>query len=195
MIVKHLYLYNGKVIHLCQIGSLPFTYLGLPLRITKPRLEDFEAMVSRVERRMISTSIFLTEEGKLEMVKSVISSMPTYYMTILKVPISILNQVDEYRRHDFWNGSDINSKKPPLVACKMVTRPKLEVGLGLIKLRTHNDTLLMKYLHKVNNKLNIPWVKHIWESYYSHRQLPSMRKVGSFCQRDITKLNNQYRMT
>jgi hypothetical protein len=54
MIVKHLYLYNGKVIHLCQIGSLPFTYLGLPLRITKPRLEDFEAMVSRVERRMIS---------------------------------------------------------------------------------------------------------------------------------------------
>jgi hypothetical protein len=133
MIVKHLYLYNGKVIHLCQIGSMPFTYLGLPLRITKPRLKDFEAMVSRVES--VISSIFLTEEGKLEMVKSVISSMPTYYMTILKVPISILNQVDEYRRHD-------NSKKPPLVACKMVTRPKLEVGLGLIKLKTHNDTYI-----------------------------------------------------
>jgi hypothetical protein len=25
----------------CQIGSFPFTYLGLPLETTKPRIEDF----------------------------------------------------------------------------------------------------------------------------------------------------------
>jgi hypothetical protein len=42
---------------------MSFTYLGLPLGITKPRLEDFETMVSRVERRMISTSIFLPHPG------------------------------------------------------------------------------------------------------------------------------------
>jgi hypothetical protein len=73
-------------------------------------------MASRVEIRMINTSIFLTQAGKLEMVKSVLSSMPTYYMTTMKVSISILNQVDKYRRHGFCRGSDINSKKPPLVA-------------------------------------------------------------------------------
>jgi hypothetical protein len=73
-------------------------------------------MASRVEIRMINTSIFLTQAEKLEMVKSVLSSMPTYYMTTMKVSISILNQVDKYRRHGFCRGSDINSKKPPLVA-------------------------------------------------------------------------------
>jgi hypothetical protein len=39
---------------------------------------------------------------------------------------------------------------------KMVTKPKSEGGLGVVKLRTHNDALLPKYLHKVYNKLNLP---------------------------------------
>jgi hypothetical protein len=59
----------------CQTSSMLFTYLGLPLGTTKPRLEEFEGMVSKVERRMIRTSIFLTQTKKLEMVKSVLSSM------------------------------------------------------------------------------------------------------------------------
>jgi hypothetical protein len=87
--------------------------------------------------------------------------MPTYYMTILKVSISILNQVDKYRRHVFWKGSDVNSKKITTDYTKMVTKPKSEGGLGVVKLRTHNDALLLKYLHKVYNKLNLPWVKLI----------------------------------
>jgi hypothetical protein len=48
------------------------------------------------------------------MVNSVISSMSTFYMCAIKVPIEILNQVDKYRRHYLWNGGFINSKKPSL---------------------------------------------------------------------------------
>jgi hypothetical protein len=32
----------------CQTGSFPFTYLGLPLSLTKPNLEYFTPMVCRV---------------------------------------------------------------------------------------------------------------------------------------------------
>lgn len=32
----------------CQIGSLPFTYLGLPLGTTKPRIEGFIPIMDRV---------------------------------------------------------------------------------------------------------------------------------------------------
>jgi hypothetical protein len=35
---------------LCKTGTLPFTYLGLPLGITKPSLEHFLPMVNRVEK-------------------------------------------------------------------------------------------------------------------------------------------------
>jgi hypothetical protein len=43
----------------CAKGSLPFTYLGLPLGITKPKIEDYLPMVSKCERRLSSTSIYL----------------------------------------------------------------------------------------------------------------------------------------
>jgi hypothetical protein len=53
-----------------QTGSLPFTYLGLPVGTTRPSIDQFKAMVHRVERILISTSIFLTQAGKLELVRS-----------------------------------------------------------------------------------------------------------------------------
>jgi hypothetical protein len=62
----------------CQDGSLPFTYLGLPVETTRPNIEHFEVMVHRVERRLISTSMFLSQADKLELDKSVLSSLPTY---------------------------------------------------------------------------------------------------------------------
>jgi hypothetical protein len=78
--------------------------------------------------------MFLTQGGKLIMVNSVLSSLPTFYMSAIKVPIDILNQIDRYRRHYLWRGSDVNAKKPPLAAWKLVCRPKKKGGLGVIKL-------------------------------------------------------------
>lgn len=33
----------------CRVGSLPFTYLGLPLGLTKPKVIDFLPLVTRCE--------------------------------------------------------------------------------------------------------------------------------------------------
>jgi hypothetical protein len=39
---------------------------------------------------------------------------------------------------------DVNAKKPPLAAWKLVTRPKMKGGSGIIRLILQNDALLMK---------------------------------------------------
>jgi hypothetical protein len=137
----------------CQTSSLPFTYLGLPLSDSKPTIQECLPLVHRVERRLISTTIFLTQGGKLLMVNSVLSSLPTFYMGAIKVPIDILNQIDWYRRHCLCRGGDVNAKKPPLAAWKLVCKPKKKGGLGVIKLRLQNDTLLMKNLDKFFSRL------------------------------------------
>jgi hypothetical protein len=98
----------------CQNGSMPFTYLGLPLSLTQPSIQDCMPLVHRMERRLIGTSMFLTQGGKLQMVNSVLSSLATYYTCSIKVPITILHQVDKYRRHCLWRWGDVNSNKPPL---------------------------------------------------------------------------------
>jgi hypothetical protein len=62
----------------CKQSNLPFTYLGLPLGITKPSLEFFLPIVQRVERRLNGIADFRDYGGKLLMVKSVLSSLPIF---------------------------------------------------------------------------------------------------------------------
>jgi hypothetical protein len=73
--------------------------LGLPLGITKPTLEHFLPMVSRVEKRLCGIADFLDYGGKLLMVKSVLSSLPIFFMCCLDIPVSIKEQLIKYMRH------------------------------------------------------------------------------------------------
>lgn len=172
----------------CAKGSLPFTYLGLPLGITNPRVEDFLPLVNKCERRLISTSIFLSQAGKLEITNAVLTGLPTLHLCILALPKTVIKQIDKYRKHCLWRGADINSKKPPKAAWEIVCIPKEEGSLGIIDLRKQNDALLMKILDKFYNKKDIPWVSSIWEKHYSNGKLPYHIRKGSFWWRDILKL-------
>jgi hypothetical protein len=58
--------------------------------------------------------MFLTQGGKLLMVNSLLSSLPIFYMCLIKVPVDILNQIEKNRRHCLWRGGDVNVKKPPM---------------------------------------------------------------------------------
>jgi hypothetical protein len=83
----------------CKKGSLPFTYLGLPLSITAPSLEHFLPIVSRVERRLGGIADFLDYGGKLLMVKSVLSSLPIFFMSCLDIHVSIKKQCVKFMRY------------------------------------------------------------------------------------------------
>lgn len=62
-------------------------------------------------------------------------------------------------------------------------------------LRTHNTTLLLKYVHKFYNKMDLPWVSLTWQCLYTNGTPPHKRKgVGSFWWRDIMFLVDQFFM-
>jgi hypothetical protein len=44
----------------CQQGSLPFTYLGLPMGTSRPKIEHFLPVMQKIERRLSCTSLFLS---------------------------------------------------------------------------------------------------------------------------------------
>lgn len=127
----------------CQIGTLPFTYLGLPMGLTKPEIDALLPMIQKIERRMSSTSQFLSQAGRLQMVNSFFSSLRTYIMCTLRLPKTIVKQIDRYRRHCLWRGSDINAKKPPQAAWGTTCKPKAQGGLGIINVTTQNKALFM----------------------------------------------------
>jgi hypothetical protein len=75
----------------------------------------------------------------------------------------------------------------------MVTKPKLEGGLGVLDLKTQNKALLLKQLHKFFNKADIPWVHLVWENHYYNVNLPSQARRGSFWWTDILKLLDKFK--
>jgi hypothetical protein len=126
------------------------------------------------------------------MVNAVFSSLPTFYMCTLKLPKTVIKQIDKLRRHCLWRGADINAKKPPQVAWKSVCRPKTQGGLGVINLEWQNKALLMKCLHKFLNRVSVPWVNIIWDTHYSN-SLPSTKPVDSFWWKDILKIKDSFK--
>jgi hypothetical protein len=120
---------NERMTHLantfgCHIGTMPFTYLGLPMGMTKPRIEDFTPMMDRGERRLSTCSTWLSYSSRLEMVNSVISLITTYAMCTVKLPKGVINNIDRARKQCLWRGNDPEKKSGNLMAWPTVMKPK-----------------------------------------------------------------------
>lgn len=157
-------------------------------------MADFWPIVNRCERRLIHTSAFLNEAGRLELVNAVFSALPTYAMSTFLLPKTVIKQVDKYRKHCLWRGADPNSKKPSKAAWHMVCVPKEKGGLGILNLQTQNESLLMENLHKFFNKLDIPWVHLLLNSFYANGNLSMANsRRYSFWWRDNLKLLDHFK--
>lgn len=143
----------------CSKGSFPFTYLGLPMGLTKPAVQDFLPLVNKCEARLGSVSTFLSQAGRLELTNAVFSALPTYYMCTLELPKTVIKQIDSFRKHCLWRGNQVNARKLSKAALKMVCKAKEEGGLGVIDTEKQNEALLLKNLNKFFNKMDIPWCK------------------------------------
>lgn len=139
----------------CSKGSLPFTYLGLPLSLTKLTVADFWPLVNRCERRLSSISSFLSQACRLQLTNSVFSTLPTFAMCTYLPPKTVIKQIDKFRKHCLWRGFDVSSRTPLRAAWTMVCDSKENGGLGVLNLRTRNENLLLKHLHKFFNKQDI----------------------------------------
>jgi hypothetical protein len=178
----------------CQIGSMPFTYLGLPLGTTKPTIQEFMPMLSRIERRLMGITPFTSYAGRLTLNNSVLSALSTYFMCVVELPVEKIDQINKYRRYCIWRGSDLNKKGNCLAAWSKVQRPKSQGGLGIINLAAQNKALLLKHLHTFFNKVDIPWVSLTWKAYYSAALAPQARSImGFFWWRSLCRLFDQYR--
>lgn len=161
----------------CSLGSFPFTYLGLPLGTTKPPVKDFAPLICRIERRLSASSQFLTYAGRLQLVNSVISTLPTYFMCSLKLPVSVIDEIDKLRKNCLWRGNDFDRKGYNLVAWDLVMKPKNKGGLGVINLTLQNEALLLKQLDK----------------FYKKKAPHLDREKGSFWWKDLLRLSTTYR--
>ena len=95
----------------CNTGSLPSTYLGLPLGSSFKSKVVGGLVEDRFERRRASWKRqYLSKGGKLTFIKSTLSSMPTYFLSLLTVPKSIAMRLEKLMRDFLWKGFEKNSR-------------------------------------------------------------------------------------
>jgi hypothetical protein len=103
----------------CQIGTLPFTYLGLAVGTTKPMIQDLTPVVHRLERRLTATSCFLSQGARLQLIVSAISSLPLHMLCTVRIPPGILKKFNRIIRQCLWR-DNVDTPKQSLAAWDMV---------------------------------------------------------------------------
>jgi hypothetical protein len=170
----------------CNVASMPFTYLGLPLGTTKPTVQDLMPLVDKIERRVSATFMLMSYSGKVSLINSLLTSIATFTMCSIQLHPRILEHIEKIRRHCLWTkkNEEGEEKCQSLTAWDMVYKPKDSGGLGILNLKLQNQGVLLKYLHKVDTS----WVHLLWNTYYLGRIPHSMEPVGSFWWKDVCKL-------
>lgn len=82
----------------CSIGTFPFTYLGIPVDLSRPKIRDLMPVIDRIDRRLASCASFLSFGGRLQVVKSVFSALPAFALSVLKVQEGFIQAIDKRRR-------------------------------------------------------------------------------------------------
>jgi hypothetical protein len=176
----------------CQVGSMPFTYLGLPLGTTRPLIHDLMPLVCCLERKLSSSSSFLPQGARLQLINSALASMPLHFLCTLSLPPGLMKQFDRIIRQCLWRDFS-GAPKQSLAAWDLVCLPKKCGGLGVVDFQKQNAALLIKFLDKFYNRSDLPWVHLLWSEYYL-QSVPHAEKLkGSFWWRDVLKQVDNFR--
>jgi hypothetical protein len=48
--------------------------------------------------------MYLSKGGRLTLLKSTLSSLPTYYLSLFPIPVGVANRLDKLQRDFLWGG-------------------------------------------------------------------------------------------
>ncbi|GJT92047.1 hypothetical protein Tco_1080892 [Tanacetum coccineum] len=87
----------------CAAARIPFRYLGLPVGSNMGRIQNWNEMIQRVKHRLSKWKVnLLSIGGRYTLIRSVLSSVSIYYMSLFKVPESVIKELERYRSTFFW---------------------------------------------------------------------------------------------
>ena len=102
----------------CKKESMPFTYLGLPMGTTRPKVVDLMPMVCKLDHRLSGIANLMTYSGRLTHLKAIVSALPIFAMCCIRVPFTILDHFEKSGRSILWYGKGINKHVKCLFKCE-----------------------------------------------------------------------------
>jgi hypothetical protein len=141
----------------CKTAQLPMNYLGLPLGAKFKSKAIWDPILEKMERKLAGWKrMYLSKGGRLTLIKSTLSSLPTYFLSLFPIPVAVASRIDKIQRDFLWGGMG-EGKKFHLVNWAQVCQPIHLGGLGIRYLQIFNKALLGKWLWRFGNEREALW--------------------------------------
>jgi hypothetical protein len=142
----------------CRIRVLPMTYLGTSLGASFESKNIWNYIVEKMKRKLAGwKSLYLSKGDRLTLLKSTLSSLLTYYLSLFTIPASVANRIEKIQRNFLWGGKEFGTNIH-LLNWDTVCSPITQGGLGVRKLAIFNKALLGKCLWRFGREeLNLWW--------------------------------------
>lgn len=137
----------------------------------------------------------LSKGGKVVLIKSVLFSLPTYFLSFLVIPALVEKILEQCQREFLW-GKNKEGQGMNLMAWSKVCKPKAYGGLGIRRIRTTNKTLLSKWLWRFGRERENLWRQVIASKYGSvsdWEAKSSMHPYGCGCWKAIMKETTNFK--
>ena len=129
-----------------RTGHLPTTYLGLPLGATHKSVTIWDSIEEKMQKRLaLWKRNFISKGGRITLIKSTLTSLPLYQMSIFRMPNVVAKRLENLERCFLWGGG-ARERKAHLVNWDVVCSEKRQGGPGLRKPTLLNKALLGKWI-------------------------------------------------
>jgi hypothetical protein len=108
--------------------------------------------------------MYLSEGGRVTLIKSTLFSLPTYYLSLFPIPMSIARRIEKLQRDFLWGGLE-DEGKFHLVNWKTDYLPLHGGGLGIRNMAIFNKALLGKWLWRYSKESTSLWRQVIDSKY------------------------------
>jgi hypothetical protein len=123
-------------------AAFPISYLGLPIITGRLRIAHLRPILDKAATRMSGwQGNLMNIGGRRDLVKTVLSALPTYLLTVIKPPKMFYKDLDKLRQKFLWvRNLQLHGGKCK-VSWPKVYRPLSQGGLGIHNLELFGRSL------------------------------------------------------
>nr|GEZ69551.1 RNA-directed DNA polymerase, eukaryota [Tanacetum cinerariifolium] len=149
----------------CSTLSTPFIYLGVKVGDCMSRTQPWDVVIRKISARLSCWKVkTLSIGGRLTLLKSVLGSIPLYYLSLFKVSKGVIKKLESIRIN-FFNSSEGSTRKMGWNSWDKVLVLKLNGGLaGSLKCsrsNMHRKSLWMDIIKEVDILKRKETCKHV----------------------------------
>jgi len=89
----------------CVVASLSIKYLDLPLGAHYKASTIWSSIIGKMEHRLAGWKrLYLSKGGRLTLIKSTLSNLPTYYLSLFPIPVGVAYRLEKLQSDFLWGG-------------------------------------------------------------------------------------------